>query len=232
MSWSKWRRPAAEFLVIFASITLSLMAEDWRRSRQDLADRDTALELILKDLAQDSSLIEEALGYGRRHERSAYRITHYWDDPDAPADSIQHAFRETMFIGDVQLFDAAYSSLREAGRLALIRDEELRAQIVNYYERDQPSFADWASARWSARLEFFEAIYDYVLFPRSETPDRAWPVTGPVRLVVPWSEITRDPQVYNRISGFGASATVLRWTGDALLEGNLELRASIEAALQ
>jgi len=228
---SDWRRPVAEFVAIFAGISLSLVAEDWRQSRLDSVEQESALQMILEDLARDSSAIESALGYGRRHEAVSYWVTHHWDDPNIPADSAAAVLRQTMFIGDVQLSTAAYSSLKEANRLALVENDSLRAKIVSYYEETQPSFDGWAEAVWDSRLGFLDRVFSYVLQPLPDSPGRGWPASGPMRLLVPWAEITKDPLIYNLMFGYGATAAVMRLNGDSALEANNDLRAAIKQVL-
>lgn len=57
-----WRRPLAEFLAIFAGVSLSLLADDWRDHRADARAGVAALHLIAADLVRDSTEIEGGRG--------------------------------------------------------------------------------------------------------------------------------------------------------------------------
>ena len=73
---SKWslKRPLAEFIAIFAGVTLSLFADDWRQARNDGRDEVTALELIHADLVQDSTVRDSISSL----IQAEYRRTRSW----------------------------------------------------------------------------------------------------------------------------------------------------------
>ena len=66
-----WFRVGVEFLVIFAGITLSLLADDWRQERGERALEDIALREIAADLAADMSELEGLQRSSARHDSEA-----------------------------------------------------------------------------------------------------------------------------------------------------------------
>jgi len=226
-----WRRPLFEFVAIFAGVSLGLLADDWRDHRNNLRDEVTALELIHADLVSDTSELSFALSPPRRHERAVYWLVHRWDDPSAPVDSIQAALRTFMFLNSYQFRNAAFTSLKEADRLSLIRNDTLRAQVVQYFEEVQVNVDQFLTVLFAEREKTWALLSPYVRWPKPTDPDTAWPLSGPLMLVAPWSEVRSNNSLANAVSALGAVATLSRQIGDRAIEQNEALRLAIEAEL-
>ena len=53
---------AAEFVVIFVSVILALLADDWRANRLLIAEERNALEAMMRDLAEDETDLNRLSG--------------------------------------------------------------------------------------------------------------------------------------------------------------------------
>lgn len=136
-----WPRLIAEFVVIFLSVILALLADDWRDYRQDRADERANLELIVADIREDG---ENLRAYARQLEArddDAVRFLRLLDDPAASTDSLWVLMRRITRDYNHRPVTSAFDGLREAGRLELIQDAELRARILNY--STSPSAIGW-----------------------------------------------------------------------------------------
>lgn len=66
-----WTRIVAEFFLIFAGITLSLLADDWRQGLADGVEERSLLVSLAADLRADSTELAGTLNWAERHSRGA-----------------------------------------------------------------------------------------------------------------------------------------------------------------
>lgn len=233
MSDPRWtfKRPLAEFVAIFAGVTLSLLADDWRQSRDDARDEVAALELIHADLVRDTVEFSFALGPVRGHERSTVWLLQRWDDPAVPTDSLMAALRSYVIYNSYDFQNAAYSSLKESNRLAVISNNSLRADVVHYFDKRQINSEGFLEGLFEERGKTLDLLSHHVRWPPPRDPDKAWPWAGPLRLVTSREELRSDPALPNQLAMTGALATLTLRLSEGALDTNRELRAQIEAEL-
>jgi hypothetical protein len=223
-----WERPVAEFVAIFAGVTLSLFADDWRDRRNDARDERAALEAIHRDLVADSAEIRAALVPIAGHERSTLWLLSRWDDAHVPADSVGYALRAYLFYNTYQFQSATFNSLKQADRMGLIRNDSLRAAIVAYYDERQVHIGQFMEALFEERQRILDVVAPHVRWPRPRDPDRAWPMGDePVRLQSPWRQIAGDNRIYNAIGYQGGLARLALGIGERTQRENRELRDAI-----
>jgi len=224
----KWKKPLAEFVAIFAGVTLSLLADDFREFRNDLGSETSSLQLVLRDLEEDSNQLETALTHPRRHEAWSAWMGQRWDDPDVPEDSVGLAFRAFVHFNSYQFQGSAFRSLSEAGRLSLIRDDSLRAQIVEYFEERQVNVGQFLEILLTTRGEILSQIGPYGTMPPPLNEGTNWPLEpGGIELVDGWGPLQSDRGFRWLIAGHGAMATLTRQYGDGALRANADLRHAI-----
>jgi len=225
------KRPLAEFVAIFAGVTLSLVADDWRTHRIDAADERSALELIHRDLVADSAELAFALRHPVRHERAGLWLREHWDSPDIRTDTIGLVLRPYLFANSYQLQRAAFTSLKESDRLTLIRNDTLRVAVIQYYEEAQINADQFLTGFGDEREETLKSLSRYIRWPEPRDSLQAWPVSGPMELMVPWDSVRRDNELYNRIASNGAIARLAQELGEDAQLANYELRQAIMAEL-
>ena len=91
------QRAAVEFLVIFAGVTLGLLADDWRQERQESLEAQRALLLLEDDLVRDSAELAGSRGVLRGHSAATAWIQRNWDRDVVHSDSAGYAFRAYLF---------------------------------------------------------------------------------------------------------------------------------------
>ena len=225
-----WTRIVAEFFAIFAGITLSLLADDWRQGREDRAEERALLVSLADDLRADSAELTGILDWAYRHSRGAVWLRLRLDEgPPIPEDSLQIRLREVTFSSNYDPVTATYVALKEGGRMSVIEDGGLRGRITDYYERDQAARVNVATTVRDELNRWRETFYDYFEVPLTDTTsviqlDRFRPVR-------PWSEFAGDPDVRRQVVMIGISGGVQARSTENLLAANAELVTEIESYL-
>ncbi|MEJ2538586.1 MAG: hypothetical protein P8188_01165 [Gemmatimonadota bacterium] len=225
----------AEFGVIFLGITLSLLADDWRTARTERVEERTALSELLSDLADDQLELSTLRDGAARHDRDAWWIFERLDKEGVNADSAAARFGSVHDALNYEPINATYAGLRSTGRLALVRDDDLRRSIVRYFEERQEyvfgfveSYAGiWLAFTESAALDIERAYSDSAA---SFSPD------GRTRLgwqfLRPWGELPSDPMFRYRITTMGTLAAVIADRSEGLIGESEELQEAIRRYLE
>ena len=227
-----WKRPAAEFLAIFAGVTLSFAADDWRDRLADREAEQAGLELILDDLRADTVEILSAISFVSRHDEAALAFLSFGDEPPS-ADSIGTTLKRFIFGDAYQFQRAGFLSLREADRLSLIRDVTLRSDIIRYFEEEQVKLVRYLEEEQAKRDDILEALVDHVRWPGPRSMETTWPLApGPVSIRTSWAEIRGDAELEFRAMFVGAYASLSVRLATEVLESNTQLRGAIERQLE
>ena len=226
-----WARILAEFVAIFAGVTLSLLADEWREDRQDRAREHEVLQDIVADLKRDS--IELAVMSARMVEwdEAAVWVNTHADLPRVREDS---AMAHLKVIGQIPFYQpvsSAYSGLRDAGLLYLIEDSQLRNRIVNYFEVQQPfmnQFFAVTHAGWRRWYIITAGHIDWVVPPGSNS---IWATLENGELQS-WQAFVEDPVVMNHVdwAGLIGANTALRI--GQVQRVNVDLRSTVASYLE
>lgn len=226
-----WRRPVAEFLAIFAGVSLSLLADDWRDHRADARAELAAFHMIAEDLVRDSTEIERALRPATLYQAPALWAIAHWDDPDLDVEEFARRLFPLSDFNPYRPQSAAYSGLKESGGLDLIQNDTLRNAMVEYFDYTQTQLVNYIDWTNQAYRDFFGRMSQYALLPQPSSPDRAYPWAGPWRLRAAWPEIHRDTELANLIQFMGAWGYIAEVRRISALEANLTLRTQIAQEL-
>lgn len=221
-----WIRLLAEFAVIFLGVTLSLLADDWRQSRNDLEAERRALQGLLVDLEDDSAALAQLETQTVTHDRAAMWLYQRVGDPEVDADSVIQRLGATQDFGVFGLLRASYTGLLSTGQLGLIRDETLRREIITYYENLQPqvsSFYDIYYEIWYPFRELVGPDYKWIY----ETGAERFTGRFRERLGRAWIEISSDPTFVFRLREVGVVANVVSGRASRAIAENADLRAAI-----
>jgi hypothetical protein len=215
-------------LVIFAGVTFSLLADDWRDRRNAHAAEGDALRQILVDLEADSAQLRRVVEPLPSHDAHAEWLTSRWNTRMA-VDSVQEALRAFQVAYPYQMQRAAFTSLRDGLGLALITDDRLRHAIVKYFEETQVQVNQWVEVHWSEREVLWDVLWPYVQMPPGRNMGSMLPSADlPPRLLVPWQQFSQDYRAYNQLGQVGVSANVAVQAIDRARTENRELRARIQ----
>jgi hypothetical protein len=226
------KRYAAEFLVIFLGVWLSLLAEQWRQDREDRNSERLALEGMLQDLALDLEDMTGNLARARPALESANWIVGKRGGVGVSGDSIAVALTQIGPCSFPQWNTSQYSTLKASGGLNLIDESGLRSQIAEYYETraglDLLHETDCAES--SAVYELL-APFVTLGIPSGE-PDlgRTREFSAVITEVPAAEELLRDAEIVNRIVKLAAHRTFLAyWIGQEVQKAEDLRRAIVEA---
>lgn len=128
-----WFAVGIEIVVLALGIVLGLQATDWADARRQGKDERDYLQRLLAD--SDANLVElqRAVGTDRRAAAQILSISQALEDPsEAPdPDALSARFCRWFVHPEIHLQGATYAELVSSGRLLLIRDQPLRAQLAS-----------------------------------------------------------------------------------------------------
>jgi hypothetical protein len=216
---------ATEFLVIFASIVLALLADDWREARNERNAEQRALQLILRDLRTDSADLLTYRGKLAEQELHAARLFSLLES-GPPFDSLATEVGPALSIWNYRPALSAYRGLAQAGRLTVIHDETLRDRVVSYHD-DTIAYLDDLRESVNNRSAHVIALFEAHAGRRPAADGSwSWTVAGSA------DGLRRDVQALSALGNAAATRRLLRARIDDLfMKENTELRRAIEAYL-
>ncbi len=218
-----WVRLGAEFLTIFAGVTLSLVADDWRTDREDRRQETTLLEALHHDLAADAEELERVHVAMVRWDSWAAKLHARSRLPQFPADSVNAVFRPVLFYNAYRPVAVAYVSLKEGGQIALIRDPALRAAITDYYEVHQDYMKQFYGLVMDTYLIWRRTAFKHVEVAPARETGTFWPIDE-FRFATSWAEFASDPDVRPALTDLGIMGGNFAARIEAVLMVNRELR--------
>lgn len=168
LDWSSqripWARLGFEFVIVFAAVLLSLLADDWRQQQRDRrAERSLMLGLV-QDLDMDLYHYGGSIPLDSIAATAGEWLQANWRRTNVPPDSISWAlngmYRGMPYAPARMEYEAAKSS----ARLDLIRSQDLRRQIVLHFEQTHRILEAVGDLNLRFAFEWAEAIRPYVAF--------------------------------------------------------------------
>jgi hypothetical protein len=174
----KMKRAFAELAVIFAGVTLGLLADDWRLARQELAEANDALALLERDLVVDSAELDAARGVLARHSEAAVWFQVHWKRDSADTDAAGRAFLAYLAIPQFTFPRSAFEGLRTNNRLSLIQPDFLRGAVIEYYDRQAFIRRNHEEQTVPEKKRTVDALSPYFLRPPAVDTLSAWPIVS------------------------------------------------------
>ncbi len=131
---SRLRPLLAEFVVVFVSIFLALLADDWRENRKLLRREQEVLHLLHRDLRDDQASQEK---YREELEGGADDVRRLLDalaQPGAEPDATLALLIDAVDYWNYRPTYPTYRGLVQGGRLGLVQDPALRNALVRYHD--------------------------------------------------------------------------------------------------
>jgi hypothetical protein len=125
----------------------------------------------------------------------------------------------------------SYIALRETGRLDLIPNEAIRAEMVAYFERTQEEFVQELSDWLVVREMLIAELNEYWMVSGPEALQTVWPTPPELSISLDWPGVVADrsmTMIAVRYSGLGV---VTAEGAESLIEANSALAALIEDEL-
>lgn len=127
-----WFSVCVELLVLVLGIALGLQASDWASERRDRAEERHYAQRLIEDNAANQAIIERGLEKNRHNAELARSLLAVLASADQQPD--QQAMTTLLCRWFVQpslhLQRATYAEMVSSGKLLLLRDQRLRAQLA------------------------------------------------------------------------------------------------------
>lgn len=136
-----WPRLAAESLVVILSILAAFAIDAWWDGLGERRQEREALEVLSRDLEGSISQLEEYVRFMDDNVSASVGAytTLSQDGFLAHRDELTDQLRRTLRRRTLRLPRSAYSDLASSGAIRLIRSEELRDEILAFYEAAERS---------------------------------------------------------------------------------------------
>jgi hypothetical protein len=216
----------AEFLVIFLGVSLSLVADDWRQERDAHAAERVALEELRADLLADSASFARSVSRMEATDVSVVWIRRHLADGVTPDSTLWH-MRNVGFGNPFQENTTTYSGLRASGRLALLRDPEIRRGIARYYELLLPRLNKSGDNFQEQQDRYVDVLFDHALTPLEDSATSNWVSQG-LDFTSSWEAFRHDPRVEPTVTYVGLVAGNWVTVAQRMIDLNSSLRSAID----
>ena len=139
----KFRWFAAEIAVVVVGVLIALALNAWWQARQAASGEESYLALISRDLGQMMDELEELRAFEENHARGgfdAYKAISRGDRSPEQMEFVSEVMMRLTLRRTMRITNPAYKDLLSTGNLQLIRNRELRDQIVAFYEKAEREF--------------------------------------------------------------------------------------------
>ena len=135
-----WKQAATEFVIIVFGVLAALAVDEWRNERDD---RVTEAEYLMRLRADIESDIETFSGHEQILESKARFLQSLADDSyssiyDGDPKGLMQDLRLSAFVGLPDSVSTTFNELQSTGRLALIRNIDIRDALSSYYSAFDP----------------------------------------------------------------------------------------------
>jgi hypothetical protein len=151
-------------------VVLAFLADDLRESRADRVTERRALELVVRDLRQDSLELERYARNLESRQRDAASFLNMLSDDEVLPDSI--VVRRYQAVGrefNYRPTGPAFEGLRDSGGLSLITDPAVADALLGYYDSQHRYLDDLREAEKDALATFRDLGLKHVtVLPRDD----------------------------------------------------------------
>lgn len=246
----RWPEFAVELVLIIVGILAALYIDGWMQDRQDRKLERSYLELLADDLDLIETRLLEHISFENSIAATSKAILRGISEQNFPVDTriIQQQLSEISVRRTLRVESTAYADLTSTGNLQLVRNSDLRRQIVRYFAATKRSEL---VAEKNSR-HFVDETYIPFLVRSGITIDK---LDSSLQIVRRVNELTRQElgagftrptdeilslppeseswdNIRRQVLFRGRIAITSRLLGEQTLEATHLLRAEIEAELQ
>ena len=140
-TWPFWRRLAAEFVVIVAGVLVALAVDAARSSREDHARAAAYLGQLRLDLSATSAALASAMAVEEGARNGADRLIQALNASSLPSSDSLKVWIAAATNSSASFYPTmgTVTALIESGELRLIRDEDIRRNVLQYHSSVQGS---------------------------------------------------------------------------------------------
>lgn len=130
----RWSRFGRDLVVIILGVLVAIAFDNFKSNRADRRLERQYLHRLARDLRQDSTMLVDYLKIARRGEQASAALLIYLKSGGTAADSsIARKLSDATRGAYLTPNNAAFLELTTTGNLRLLRDDELRNGLFNYY---------------------------------------------------------------------------------------------------
>ena len=136
LSAPNWKYAVGEVILIFAGITLALLANSWQQNLNDREEEIGLLRQLLLGVEADISLIDDRQSRIEDKVNRMKGLQHHIRESLPYSDDLRESFRTIASTPAASINTAPFEMLKYRG-IHLVSDPGLRNQLVDYYDTEQ-----------------------------------------------------------------------------------------------
>lgn len=176
------RRAVLEFFAIFLGVSLSFLADDWREFLSERREEKRVMRMIVGDIERDTAEIRLQIRQDSIALAAMQWLSVNWEREGLPPDSLDSAVEGMHHGNPFTPARSGYEGAKSAAHLQLIRDELLRTDVAEYFDRHQPKQVVYSEFTHQFDWVLWELLRPAYAFPagdprglRSMQGSRMWP---------------------------------------------------------
>lgn len=217
--WSLWRRLAAEFVVIVMGVLVALAVDAAREAREERLREAAYLRQLEADLSATASSLADAITIDQSARDAADRAIDALNSSSLPSSDSLVAWTLAATNSSASFYPmmGTITALVGSGEFRLVRDEELRQQLLRYHGGVQSAMRiiDGVQPHTWRTLERFGSMLSWVSLLQA---------TDAQRFPIEWEALAAD-------RSFHSALYDLRLAAHNRLFALLSLRGSLESLL-
>jgi len=232
-TYRKAARVLGELSLIFIGVLLALAADDWRERQQQAESGRAALRAMLADLAADSAALVGVVSSYAADDTSGARLLANLSNERFPSDSVE-AYLAPFYQGTPYAPSrAGFTIAVQTGALQFIDNEELRLQLVSYFEQSNAVFSQNFEEVLEEVAQLHELLKPYLRIAIPSSVVAAWPPPERARRVqAPWNVLRTDNALTVQLLEYAAYAGYFAAVAQGRLNENQALQRAIKAELE
>jgi len=172
-----WFTVAVETLIVVFGVFIGLQVNNWNEARKQAALHATLLERLEEEFLALEPVVADLVAFSRSAQSSTAEVVNALRQEAPPADDL--AFRNALGLANwalsVPQVATAYSELVSTGRLADIREVELRKALIRYgdaHERLERTYPGATNVIFAPDSNYYRAV-DWNMDPATWTEEGA-----------------------------------------------------------
>ena len=130
-----WKDHLVNLIVVILGITIAFWLNNWAESSKAKKQERVYLESLLKDIKDDIYEIEYIKNYSESQISSINRLVSFSVGRPVPKDSIMNDIFKIQYSLSFTPQNVTYESLTSSGKLDLIREFDMRNQMLELYNQ-------------------------------------------------------------------------------------------------
>ncbi len=150
-----WFTVVLEIFIVVVGIFIGLQVDDWNEARKDRQEETRYLARLQLDISKDLELLDHGKRFADEREEQIRFLMSLADDPDIAEANPNRTIillEKASWESYLPIGPRTYEELLSSGRTTLIRDEELRDALGDYYRQIE---------RWDVILETQHILDQY-----------------------------------------------------------------------